>query len=82
MRLASRFGDQPLQKNDVVRVERPGGGGLGDPLTRPVDNVIEDVRQGYVSAERARADYGVALDFAGGEPILDEGQTRALRGNK
>ena len=80
--LASRFGDQPLEENDVVRVERPGGGGLGDPLTRPVESVIEDVRQGYVSAERAQADYGVALRCAGGEPVIDEGKTRSLRGNK
>jgi N-methylhydantoinase B len=80
--LASRFGDQPLHKNDVVRVERPGGGGLGDPLTRPVDNVLEDVRQGYVSVERARIDYGVEISMAHGEPVIDEGQTRALRGNR
>ena len=80
--LASRFGDQRLEHNDVVRVERPGGGGLGDPFTRPVDIVLEDVRQGYVSPERARTDYGVALRFADGGPVLDEGKTRDLRGNK
>ena len=79
-RLPSRFGDQPLRANDVVRVERPGGGGLGDPLSRPTGEVVEDVRQGYVSAERARSDYGVALSFAAGEPVLDEENTRSLRG--
>ncbi len=79
-RLPSRFGDQPLTANDVVRVERPGGGGLGDPLSRPTGEVVEDVRQGYVSAERARSDYGVALSFADGEPVLDEENTRSLRG--
>ena len=79
-RLPSRFGDQPLRANDVVRVERPGGGGLGDPLSRPTGEVVEDVRQGYVSAERARSDYGVALSFADGEPVLDEENTRSLRG--
>jgi N-methylhydantoinase B len=78
--LPSRFGDQPLRANDIVRVERPGGGGLGDPLTRPTREVVEDVRQGYVSAERARSDYGVALSFAAGEPVLDEENTRSLRG--
>ena len=79
-RLPSRFGDQPLRANDVVRVERPGGGGLGDPLSRPTGEVVEDVRQGYVSAERARSDYGVALSFAADEPVLDEENTRSLRG--
>ncbi|MGH7854034.1 MAG: hydantoinase B/oxoprolinase family protein [Candidatus Binatia bacterium] len=79
-RLASRFGDYRLQRNDIVRVERPGGGGLGDPLSRPVDNVLDDVRQGYVSADRARTDYGVVLNTAGGEPVIDEGETRVRRG--
>jgi N-methylhydantoinase B len=79
-RLPSRFGDQPLTANDVVRVERPGGGGLGDPLSRPLDDVIEDVRQGYVSTERARNDYGVALSLVGADLVLNEEQTRSLRG--
>jgi N-methylhydantoinase B len=79
-RLASRFGDLRLCKNDIIRVERPGGGGLGNPLSRPVDNVLDDVRQGYVSTDRARTDYGVVLDTACGEPVIDEGKTRVLRG--
>ncbi len=78
--LASRFGDYRLRDNDIIRVERPGGGGLGSPLNRPVDNVLDDVRQGYVSADRARTDYGVALNTAGGEPVIDEGKTKVLRG--
>ena len=78
--LPSRFGDHRLGKNDLVRVERPGGGGLGNPLSRPVDNVIEDVRQGYVSPEQAESAYGVAFIYRDGEPVLAEGKTRALRG--
>ncbi len=78
--LPSRFGDQRLQRNDTIRVERPGGGGLGNPFKRPVDKVAEDVRQGYVSIERARSQYGVALHLAGGELILHEEETAILRG--
>lgn len=81
-RLPSRFGDHRLTKNDVVRVERPGGGGLGDPLSRPVDNVVEDVRQGYVSPQQAETVYGVAISYRDAEPVLVEEKTRALRGNK
>jgi N-methylhydantoinase B/oxoprolinase/acetone carboxylase alpha subunit len=47
-----------------------------------VDRVIEDVRQGYVSPERARRDYGVAVQFSDGEPWLDEVETAKLRGKK
>jgi N-methylhydantoinase B len=78
--LPSRFGDHRLQRDDTIRVERPGGGGLGDPFKRPADKVVEDVRQGYVSTLRARTDYGVALQFIDGEVRLNEAETRVLRG--
>ena len=80
--LPSRFGDHRLRQDDIVRVLRPGGGGLGDPLRRPVDQVLDDARQGYVSVERAESDYGVALELRVGELFVDEEKTRILRGNK
>jgi N-methylhydantoinase B len=79
-RLPSRFGDYRLGKYETVRVERPGGGGLGDPFQRSVEEVLEDVRQGYVSAERAVTDYGVAVDWRGGEPVINQRETHRLRG--
>jgi N-methylhydantoinase B len=79
-RLPSRFGDHRLWANDLVRVERPGGGGLGDPLERPIEAVLEDVRQGYVSAARARAHYGVAVHCSDAGPEIDKAATRILRG--
>jgi N-methylhydantoinase B len=78
--LPSRFGDHRLQRGDIVRVERPGGGGLGDPLLRSIANVVDDVRQGYVSAARARSDYRIAIRFIDDEPELDEAETQKLRG--
>jgi N-methylhydantoinase B len=81
-RLPSRFGDHRLSKGDLLRVERPGGGGLGDPLERPVEYVFEDVRQGYVSTERARSDYAVVVERVDGEPVLNHDQTQILRGEK
>lgn len=79
-RLPSRFGDYRLERNDIVRVERPGGGGLGNPLRRPTGQVLEDVRQGYVSLMEARARYGVVIDSRDGQPALDEDETTILRG--
>ncbi|MCB4767040.1 hydantoinase B/oxoprolinase family protein [Ancylobacter sp. Lp-2] len=38
-----------------------GGGGLGDPLERDPEAVLEDVIDEYVSVERARKDYGVVI---------------------
>jgi N-methylhydantoinase B len=81
-RLPSRFGDHRLQKGDLVRIERPGGGGLGDPLERPAERVFEDIRQGYVSIERARSDYGVVVEPVDGELILNSSKSQILRGEK
>ena len=57
----------------------PGGGGFGDPLARDPARVAEDVRDGYVSAARAEADYGVVLDGAG---AADLPATAALRAGR
>ena len=53
-----------------------GGGGFGSPLERPPQKVAHDVRQGYVSRQSAREDYGVVLDAEGG---VDERGTLGLR---
>ena len=50
-----------LKRGDVVRIMTPGGGGWGSPLERPAEQVRDDVLDGFISAESARVDYGVAL---------------------
>ncbi len=52
----------PLKRGEVARLITGTGGGWGSPLERPVEAVIEDVRDGYVSLEQAKRDYGVELD--------------------
>jgi N-methylhydantoinase B len=78
--LPSRFGDFRLQHDNIIRIERPGGGGLGDPFKRPTDKLIDDVRQGYISLDAARSQYGVALGWRDGELTINEGETSILRG--
>jgi N-methylhydantoinase B len=41
----------------VLELRTGGGGGFGDPARRSSDAVAADVREGYVSQERARRDY-------------------------
>ena len=67
----SRFGDHRLQKDDLLRLERPGGGGLGQSSGASGGKCSEDVRQGYVSIERARSDYAVVVELVDGEPMLN-----------
>jgi N-methylhydantoinase B len=81
-KLPSRFGDHRLGRGDLLRLERPGGGGLGSPLERPAEKVFEDVRQGYVSIAKARSDYGVVVEVSNGEPMLNRSETENLRGKK
>jgi N-methylhydantoinase B len=54
-----------------------GGAGYGDPHERPADLVLSEVRDGLVSPESARADYGVAIDTE--RWVVLEEETRALR---
>ncbi len=68
--------DHPVRAGEVIRIRTTGGGGWGDPLNRPADRVAADVRDGKVSAEGARADYGVVFGESG-EP--DPEATAALR---
>ncbi|MBV9863340.1 MAG: hydantoinase B/oxoprolinase family protein [Alphaproteobacteria bacterium] len=67
---------------DVILIQGPGAGGYGDPFERPVAAVLEDVRRGFVSAERARSDYGVAVAPDAVAPTVDEAETAALRARR
>jgi len=51
-----------LEKEEVVQIVTGTGGGWGNPLERPVAEVIEDVEDGYISIEQAARAYGVVLD--------------------
>ena len=69
-----------VKAGDAFRLRSGGGGGYGSPLARPVEDVRNDVRQGYVSVEDAAALYGVVIDpetFA-----VDEEATGGLRGRQ
>jgi N-methylhydantoinase B len=51
-----------MRKGDVARLITGTGGGYGDPHRRPVEEVVEDVRNGYITPETARKGYGVEVD--------------------
>jgi N-methylhydantoinase B len=50
-----------LAPGDAYVLESGGGGGFGNPLERPVNEVLQDVRFGYVSRDAARQNYGVVI---------------------
>ena len=77
--IPSRYSDHLLQPGDVVRLETPGGGGLGNPLERNPESVLRDVRNGYVTREKAGELYGVVVESANGDFALDERGTQQTR---
>lgn len=50
-----------LKKGDVVRMITAHGGGYGDPKKRPRARVLEDVRNGFVTARQAQERYDVVV---------------------
>ena len=67
-----------LRRGDILLIETGGGGGHGHPFDRPAERVLQDVRDGFVSAEAARRDYGVVI--AG--DTVDQVATGALRASR
>jgi len=59
--LGAFFSNVPVKSGDSFTRPSAGGGGLGDPLKRKPQKVLEDVIDGYVSVERAEKDYGVVI---------------------
>jgi N-methylhydantoinase B len=76
-RLPTRYADYPLKEGDVFRLDTPGGGGYGDPVTRPAERVLADVREGFVSPDAAECEYSVMLTADTRE--LDVAATRERR---
>ena len=65
-----------LRHGDAYMMQSGGGGGFGSPLERDPALVADDVKEGYVSQEAARADYGVVVSAEG---VLNVIATKNLR---
>ena len=76
--LPSKIPYRQLKKGDRITAFGPCGGGYGDPMLRTPQAVLEDVLDGLIDADMARASYGVIID----ETRLDHAATQALRGEK
>ena len=76
----SKFHDLRAARGTSFKVVTGGGGGYGDPSTRPPERVLDDVVNGFVSHEGAERDYGVVvLENDDGTLDIDRESTRRLR---
>jgi N-methylhydantoinase B len=74
--LVSKVTDVRIVAGQHVRLETPGGGGFGDPMTRDPVRVGRDVNLGYVTKAAARKEYGVVIGENG---AVDTAATAVLR---
>jgi N-methylhydantoinase B len=65
-----------VAEGEIIIAISTGGGGYGDPASRAVDKVADDVREGLISRERAREVYKVILNAGG---AVDTAATQSLR---
>jgi N-methylhydantoinase B len=73
---------EPVRAGEVIRIRTTGGGGWGDPLDRPYDEVARDVAWRKVSVAGARDDYGVVVTGPPDDPRVDESASDALRAGR
>jgi N-methylhydantoinase B len=69
-------GRQTIEPGESLLLEIPGGGGFGAPHERDPERVAQDVREGRVSRDAARHDYGVVVLDDG---TVDAAATRTAR---
>ncbi len=60
-KVGNPYGLARLQPGDVVTMDAAGGGGYGDPADRPLEALLNDVREGRVSRLAALKEYGVKV---------------------
>ena len=75
--MPAKFSGLRVEAGDVMAFYGPSGGGYGDPLDRPAEKVLEDVLDGFYTAEAARSTFGVVVDLEA--ETVDEAATEAAR---
>ncbi len=68
-----------VRAGELIRIRTTGGGGWGDPLERPIEEVRRDLEWGKISLEGARKDYGVIATRGNESILIDEAGSLALR---
>ena len=73
------WGHVLVEPGETIVSVSAGGGGYGEASSRDPGRVAHDVREGWVSVDRARKTYRVELDQAG---AVDSAGTAALKAGR
>lgn len=74
--MPAKFSNVALEAGEAMAYYAPCGGGYGDPLERPAQQVLDDVLDDFCTIEHARDAYGVVITAG---LTLDLAATEALR---
>jgi N-methylhydantoinase B len=74
--IPSKMPYRAASQGDTFIVVGPAGGGYGDPMQRQPQRVLNDVLDGFVTRQQARADDGVVIRD---DLTIDQAATAALR---
>ncbi|MES1151492.1 MAG: hypothetical protein ABUL54_06320, partial [Dongia sp.] len=68
-------------EKEAVHYRSCAGGGYGDPHDREPARVLDDINRGWLSPEKARSVFGVAVKRGtnGVDHVLDDAATAKLR---
>lgn len=75
----SKVTGKQILAGDSIQITVPSSGGFGDPRNRDPEKVLEDVLDGFTTAEAARRDYGVELVEVDGKLRVNADVTAQLR---
>ena len=59
--LHSKISKVEIAPDEVVSIQTPGAGGYGNPKERNPESIHKDLREGKISGEKAKKDYGVKI---------------------
>lgn len=59
--LMTMFDNYPMKKGQIVTQLTQGGGGWGDPKERDKDMIDDDLKNGFVTREGLKRDYGIEI---------------------
>lgn len=78
--LPGRISAFRLKPGDIIRINIPNAGALGDAYQRDPKLILADVLDALLTPEMARSEYGVVIDLA--SLTIDERATAELRAQK
>jgi len=80
--IPQRAASMAQRRDDVWIFSWCAGGGYGDPLERPVDEVFQDVIDGHVTVSHAQLAYGVIVHGGEAKLHVDDEATVAERASR